>query len=104
VVAKRHQNGANWVHLAIEEIELPSITLKGVPLKLYRELRRRAEAARRSLNGEVIWRLEQSVEVMEDPARDPEAFIMRVRERQARYGGHRISDAEIAVAKRRGRP
>lgn len=80
------------------------MTLKGVPAKLYRELKRLAEAEHRSLNREVIRRLEASVVGPPDPARDPEAFIARVRERMAQYDGPMLSDEEITAAKRRGRP
>jgi hypothetical protein len=83
---------------------MPNITLKGVPLKLYRELKRQADVERRSLNREVIRRLEESVAVRPDPAGDPEAFITHLRERKAQYGGRALSDDKITMFKRRGRP
>ena len=83
---------------------MPNITLKGVPLKLYRELKKRAAAERRSLNSEAIRRLEESVAVPDDPARDPEAFLARVRERQARYATPPITDEQITACKNFGRP
>ena len=82
---------------------MPNITLKGVPVKLYRELKRRATAERRSLNAEAIRRLEESVAFPNDAARDPEAFIARVRERAAKYNIKPLTDDEITAAKNYGR-
>ena len=74
---------------------MPTITLKGVPLKLYRELKKQATAERRSLNAEAIRRLEESVAVPDDPARDPEAFLARVREQRAQYNTPLVSGETI---------
>ena len=49
---------------------MPNITLKGVPVKVYRELKRRAAAGRRSLNSEAILRLEESLARPGDAAAD----------------------------------
>jgi len=38
-----------------------TITIKGIPKETHRELKKRAAAHRRSLNGEVIWVLESSL-------------------------------------------
>ena len=82
---------------------MPNITLKGVPVKLYRELKRRAAEERRSLNAEAIRRLEESVAGTIDPARDPEAFIARVRERALKYNIKPLSAKEIRDAINEGR-
>ena len=82
---------------------MPSITLKGVPVKLYRELKRRAAEERRSLNAEAIRRLEESVAGTIDPARDPEAFIKRVREMNRKYSITALSVDEIRDAINEGR-
>jgi hypothetical protein len=39
----------------------------------------------------------------DDPARDPEAFIARVRERALKYNGPLISDEKLSAYKRQGR-
>ena len=83
---------------------MPNITLKGVPLKLYRELKRRAIAERRSLNAEAIRRLEASVAYPDDAARDPAAFTARVREMQRKYNIKALSAKEIRDAVTEGRP
>lgn len=41
---------------------MATLTIKNVPDELYAELKRRAEENRRSLNGEVIYSLEQLVQ------------------------------------------
>lgn len=40
---------------------MPTLTIKGLPNKLYRRLKQQAEAHRRSLNGEIIVCLEQAL-------------------------------------------
>lgn len=40
---------------------MANLTVKGVPEPLVAELKRQAEANRRSLNGEVLYRLERSL-------------------------------------------
>ena len=82
---------------------MPTITLKGVPLKLYRELKKRAVAERRSLNAETIRRLEESMALPTPAARDPEGFLARVRERQLKYNTPPISNDEITASKHFGR-
>ena len=53
---------------------MPAMTLKGIPDKLLRHLRKRAKEARRSLNAEILFRLEESV--WGEPV-DPVDFIKR---------------------------
>jgi plasmid stability protein len=40
---------------------MPALTIKGLPDRLYRSLKRQAQVHRRSLNGEIIVCLERSV-------------------------------------------
>lgn len=79
---------------------MPALTIKGIPDELLERLRRSAEANRRSLNAEVIHRLERAVT---DPVTDPEAFLARVRETRA---GMKIwvKDEDIRAARDEGRP
>ena len=42
---------------------MPDISLKGVPVKLVQRLKKSARDNRRSLTGEIIFRLEQSLSV-----------------------------------------
>jgi hypothetical protein len=83
---------------------MPNITLKGVPVKVYRELKRRAAAGRRSLNSEAILRLEESLARPGDAAADPEAFVTGLKAFRERLNAAAWSDADITRAKRAGRP
>ena len=79
---------------------MKTITLKGIPEGLYLELRRRAEAQRRSLNAEVLFRLEQSVAAREATAAELLARINKVREQiKLPY----LPDDELRAARREGR-
>ncbi len=79
---------------------MKTITLKGIPEGLYQELRRRAEAQRRSLNAEVLFRLELSVASREPAAAEMLARINKVRERiKLPY----LPDEELRAARREGR-
>jgi hypothetical protein len=40
---------------------MPNINLKGIPTKLYLRLKKSAKDNRRSLTGEIIYRLEQTM-------------------------------------------
>ena len=60
---------------------MASLTIKGIPDELLQRLREIAAEHRRSLNSEVIHRLERSVE---RSAVDPELFLARVRALNAR--------------------
>lgn len=82
---------------------MPNLTLKKIPVKLHAELKRRAAAARRSLNSEAILCLEQAL--AEPPASrvDPAAFIRQVREAQAKYRIKPLSAQAVRAAIREGR-
>lgn len=55
---------------------MPSLTIKNVPRGVYERLKRSAEESRRSLNSEVIHRLEQAVGL--EPV-DPATLLGRAR-------------------------
>lgn len=78
---------------------MPALTIKGIPEELLDALRRSAEANRRSLNAEVIHRLEKSVAVHEDR----EALLARIRERRERMGVW-LTEESLRIAKDEGRP
>lgn len=79
---------------------MASLTLKGVPDVLLTRLRRVAETNRRSLNREVIERLERS---LEGRRLDPESLLARVDELRGRLALKPLDDATIRRAKRAGR-
>jgi hypothetical protein len=78
-----------------------TLTIKGIPERIYRGLKKRAEAQRRSLNREIILCLERSVEV--EPF-DPEEWLAKADRMRAKLGLRGLTDAQIRAEKRRGRP
>jgi antitoxin FitA len=78
-----------------------NLTLKGIPEPLYRALKQRARASRRSLNSEAIVALESALLGAPLNATDILARVDAVRER---VRGPYLTDAEINAAKRAGRP
>ena len=82
---------------------MPTLTLKGLPDHVYHALKDRAAANQRSLNSEVLMRLERSVsakpmDVAEALAR-ADAIGAQIRAR----GGSLFTEEEITAAKHDGR-
>jgi plasmid stability protein len=82
---------------------MANLTLKGVPAKVHAELKRRAVAARRSLNSEAILCLERALSEAPPARVDPEAFTRQVREAQAKYQIKPLSAKQLRAAIREGR-
>lgn len=80
---------------------MPSLTIKGIPDEVLRRLRASAEEHRRSLNSEVIYRLERSIG--SEPI-DPDAFIARIRRLQERTKLPPLTDEVLEDALNYGRP
>lgn len=80
---------------------MASLTVKGIPDELLEQLRRRAADQRRSLNSEVLYRLERS---LGHTAVDPEAFLLRLGELQDRVSLPPLTDEFVDMARRDGRP
>ena len=93
---------------------MPTLTLKGLPDDVYHALKERAAANRRSLNSEVIVRLEQSVAAGPACATRPpdvdailaraDEIRTRIQARIERLGLPPITADEITAAKHEGRP
>ena len=79
---------------------MASLTLKGIPNDLLSRLRRVAETNRRSLNREVIERLERS---LEGRRLDPESLLARADALRVRLALAPMDDVAIRQAKRAGR-
>ncbi len=77
-----------------------SITVKNVPEELYKRVKARAEADRRSVNSEIILILDEALGVR--PVK-PEDMIARARALRERTRGAAITDEFINRAKREGR-
>lgn len=78
---------------------MANLTVKGVPEPLVAELKKQAAAHRRSLNGEVIYRLERSLPRSGEDARRFVQEADRLREEI----GIRTTVAEIVSARDAGR-
>ena len=79
---------------------MAAITVRDIPDSIYRALKTAAEQNHRSLNGEIVARLQASVV---GPRMTPEEIRERARELRARVKGE-ITDEMIDAAKREGRP
>lgn len=80
---------------------MATLTIKGLPDRVYRDLKRRAEEQRRSLNREIILCLERSCEI---ELFDPKTWLAKLDRLHERYPLKPLTDAEIRSEKRRGRP
>ena len=79
---------------------MPTLTIKGMPDALYRRLKARAVAHRRSLNSEILVALEQAVAA---PPPDAEALLARADALRAKVRGPGLTDARLRAAKNSGR-
>lgn len=80
---------------------MPSLTIKGISDELLNSLRRSAEVNRRSINSEVLLRLERAEGLK--PI-DPEEFLSRVRTRRERLQVLPLTDEFLEQARAEGRP
>lgn len=78
-----------------------TITVKGIPEELYRRLKAAAAANHRSINSEIIMRIEQTLMARRVPA---EALLARVRRLHESFGGRTLKLKQLDAARREGRP
>jgi plasmid stability protein len=78
-----------------------TITVKNIPDDLYRRLKAAAERNRRSINGEIIRRIEHSLRSRRVPADELLARVERLRDG---YQGRPIRIEDVDAARRVGRP
>lgn len=83
---------------------MPTLTLKGLPDHVYRVLKARAAANHRSLNSEVLIRLERSVGAKPADVKEMLAHAAEVRSQFEAAGVRPFSEAELTAAKHAGRP
>ena len=79
---------------------MAQITIKNIPEKLYKELKRRAKRYRRSLNSEIIYSLEKTTFSSEF---DPEAILEEIKAFRSKIKSN-LTEEEIRDAKNWGRP
>jgi plasmid stability protein len=80
--------------------QMPTITLKGLPRSLHRELKNRAKAHHRSLNREVLATLQSATS--HSDSIDPAALIRQARAVRKKFK-RQVSPAQIRAWIRRGR-
>jgi plasmid stability protein len=77
-----------------------TITVKGIPEELYRRLKAAAEANHRSINSEIIHRIEQTLRARRLPARE---LLERLRHFHQSFGGRTLTLKQLDAARREGR-
>jgi len=80
------------------EDTMPTLTLKNIPDELHARLKASAAQNRRSLNSEILARLEQDIA---RPALDPETYLARLRAFTAKQP--RVDHRLVTRYKRQGR-
>ncbi|HZD55379.1 MAG TPA: Arc family DNA-binding protein [Anaerolineales bacterium] len=80
---------------------MATITVKNIPNDLYEQLKRSAEAHRRSINSEIIACIEQAVQSRQ---LDPEAILVRAQRLREKTAHYRVTDEGFSKMKREGRP
>ena len=90
---------AHLNHISCEA--MPDVALRGMSPEVHEALKRAAAKNHRSLNGEILARLEASVATH---TIDVDALLARIRVRKARSGIPSLDEEEIRELKRMGRP
>jgi len=87
-----------WFQFGSMRANMPTLTLKNIPKDLHAMLKASAERNRRSLNSEILARLERDVVV---PTLDPETYAKELRAFTARLP--KVEHSRISRYKRQGR-
>lgn len=80
---------------------MPTITLKNIPEELYQRLKESAADHRRSLNSEIIVRLERA---LLSTRVDPDAFLAEADARRKRLALPPLTERRLKAIKTAGRP
>lgn len=80
---------------------MTTITVKNIPDDVYQRLKAAAQSNRRSINSEVIWRIEQS---LGGRTASPETLLTEARELRRLTENHPVSNKMFNQAKQEGRP
>jgi antitoxin FitA len=80
---------------------MPSMTIKSIPDRVYRSLKRSARAHHRSLNGETIARLEESLGLTGPSST---TVLTRIDAIRQRLRGVKLTERVLRAAKTGGRP
>jgi len=79
---------------------MPDVALRGLKPDLHQALKKAADRNHRSLNGEILARLEASVEPT--PVK-VDALLARIEARKARLGSLELSEVDLRALKENGR-
>ncbi len=85
----------------LDEEPMSDVALRGLSPELHQALKRAAERSHRSLNGEILARLEASVRMS---TVDVDALLARVEARRARSLVPDLDTDELRALKQAGRP
>lgn len=80
---------------------MATLTIKNMPDDLYKELKRTAEAHRRSINSEALVCLERALQA---PRVDVDEFLAGVRKLRLKTKRAKLTDRVLARARNEGRP
>jgi len=80
---------------------MPTITLKNIPGELYQRLKESAADHRRSINSEIIIRLERA---LLSARIDPDAFLAETDARRRRLALPPLTERQLKAIKTAGRP
>jgi plasmid stability protein len=79
---------------------MTTLTIKNVPEELYKTIKHQAELHRRSLNSEIIFSLEQAVNIGRT---DVVAILKEAKRYRAKTSKIRLTQKQLNAAKNRGR-
>ncbi len=80
---------------------MPTITLKKIPNALYEKLKEAARLHHRSLNSEVLYCVERSLNTYKIDVAD---HLKVARQLRAKTAAHKFTDEQLNEAKNAGRP
>ena len=80
---------------------MTTITVKNIPDELYERLREAAKSNRRSINGEIIHRIQRSLTPQQTAI---EPLLARIRRLHDSFEGRTLSVEQIDEARKEGRP
>lgn len=84
----------------IMEVLMTTYTIKNIPPDIYEKLKRSAELNRRSINSEIIFCIENTVQ---SQAVDSELVLRKARKLRSLTQDYPITDDELKMAKEDGR-
>ena len=80
---------------------MTTLTVRNIPDDLYERLKAAAENNRRSINGEILYRMERSLRAERVPTRE---LLPRIQRLHATFGDLELTVGQLDRAKRESRP